>query len=89
MTRSELDRALLDLRVEILGGRHSDLDRFQLYTRFWKRTDWLIAESIGPDRIHARETLNDLLSIALDRGLFDLSCMDTQASQPAQRARQH
>jgi hypothetical protein len=89
MTRSELDRALLDLRFEILGNRHSQTDPLQLYTRFWKRTDWLIAESVGADRIHAREALNDLLSVALVRGLFDLSCMDTQASQPVQRARQH
>jgi len=95
MTRSELDRALLDLRVEILGSRRSNLDRLALYTRFWKRTDWLISESAGADRIHAREALNDLLSIALDRGLFDLSCMDTQAVKdtqaikPAEQARWH
>ena len=87
MTRSELDRALLDLRFEILGSRRSNLDRLELYTRFWKRTDWLIAESAAADRIHAREALNDLLSVALVRGLFDLSCMDTQPSQPAERAR--
>ena len=89
MTRADLDRALLDLRVEILSNRSSDLDRLQLYAKFWKRTDWLIAESVGTDRIHAREALNDLLSIALDRGLFDLSCMDTQATQPVQRAHPH
>ena len=89
MTRSELDRALLELRAEILGGRHSGADRLELYTRFWKRTDRLIAESAGDDRIHAREALNDLLSAALTRGVFDLSCMETQANPPAGHAWRH
>ena len=89
MTRLELDRALLELRVEILGSRSCEADRLELYTRFWKRTDRLIAESAGDDRIHAREVLNDLLSAALTRGVFDLSCMDTQAGQPVERAWRH
>jgi hypothetical protein len=89
MTRLELDRALLELRVEILGGRRSETDRLELYTKFWKRTDRLIAESAEDDRIHAREVLNDLLSAALARGVFDLSCMDTQAGQPVERAWRH